>query len=434
MNLRRLIPTRWGGCPRAWQLTRASLGGDENDDVVEHVRTCSRCSEEWAALARTGDAARLLPVPQLSEPERARLEARLLIEAAAISRPTWYRVDRVRSRYGATLILLSIGAAFAAVVTMGVLRLLEPRPTSASFAAVKAIGATSFTRLQPPPDELIRLDTGTVEVTVGRATDGRRLRIETDDAIIEASPGRFVAEASAHMLVAVRVFAGYAEVRANGERATLRVGDEWARSAGTPATRPPPIAPSPPLAAVPVHASPPPALPAARPVGATSRSSTFHAQKMPTIASLAPTPSVPPPFRREVSGTQRASFERGWNLLRSGDPAKAAEAFAEVERLSGSDAIAEDALFWQAVSLGKANRKTEAAMALHRFVTRFPNSERFGEASAMLGWMLLDEGDRDGAKQAFQRAIHDRVDRVRASAQSGLERIGGNAGAETQRE
>jgi TolA-binding protein len=130
-----------------------------------------------------------------------------------------------------------------------------------------------------------------------------------------------------------------------------------------------------------------------------------------------------------ASEPQRASFERGWRLLRSGEPRRAAEAFRAVETQSPGDAISEDALFWEAVSLARARLPAEARGALAAFVSRFPRSARVGEASAMLGWMLLDVGDTTGARGAFERAAGDRVDRVRASGTSGLQRLGEPAAA-----
>jgi hypothetical protein len=289
------------------------------------------------------------------------------------------------------------------------------------LASVRAVGATTFARLRPPPDEIIRLDTGTLEISVAPSNDGRRLRVETDDASIDVSAGRFRAEARAHTLVALRVFAGFAYVTTKGERAALYAGDEWARAADDGRVYAvAPVGPAASNASVPSQrprADGTPSMPL--PV----RSVRAHALKSSGIAMLEPPPSATSNRSAAMAVTPRASFERGWNLLRSGDPAGAAVAFAEVEAFARGDAIAEDALFWQAVSLAKASRKPEARAAMTRFMARFPESARFGEASALLGWMLLEAGDRDGARQAFERAAHDRVERVRASAAGGLQQL-----------
>src|SRR5206468_764484 len=108
---------------------------------------------------------------------------------------------------------------------------LSPLASPASLASIRAVGAAAFSRQQPPPDEIVRLDAGILEIDVSAPRGGRRFRVATDDAVIEAAEGRFSVEAEAHMMVAVRVFAGYAEVRARGGHAGLHAGDEWARVA-----------------------------------------------------------------------------------------------------------------------------------------------------------------------------------------------------------
>ena len=85
MNLRRILPLSWGGCPAAWELTRASLEEDDHRDVAAHARTCAVCAPEWEALARTSAFARQLPAPHMSAGERALLEERILGEATIIA-------------------------------------------------------------------------------------------------------------------------------------------------------------------------------------------------------------------------------------------------------------------------------------------------------------------------------------------------------------
>jgi len=418
MNLRRILPLSLGGCPAAWELTRASLEESDHRDVAAHARTCALCAPEWEALARTSAFARQLPAPLMSPGERLVLEERILGEAAVISVARARRPRSTRSWRPAALLLLSSGLAIAAVVVVGELHLREVRRQTTSVASLRAIGATTFWRLRPPPDELVRLDAGTLEVTVAPSEDGRHVRIETADASIDAPAGRFRVEARAHILVAVRVFAGYAEVTTKGERAALHAGDEWARApsqgSGDAATA---VAPAP--AEEPV----PPTRSAAPPRGATPRLApaiVARASRSRGAASASRVPG-PPPHRPE--STPATSFERGWSLLRAGDPLDAAAVFAEVDALANGEPLAEDAAFWRSVALQRGGRKVEARAAFADFLRRFPTSARCGEASAFLGWLLLDAGDRDGARRAFERALQDRVDRVRTSASRGLEQL-----------
>jgi hypothetical protein len=119
----------------------------------------------------------------------------------------------------------------------------------------------------------------------------------------------------------------------------------------------------------------------------------------------------------------RAAFEKGWQLFRSGDSMAAAAAFADLERQAAGDAIVEDALFWRGVALGRAGEKVQARAAVAAFVRRFPRSARAGQACASLGWMLVEAGDPMGARALFERAAHDRSEKVRASARRGLQAI-----------
>ncbi|MBC7975602.1 MAG: hypothetical protein H7138_11520, partial [Myxococcales bacterium] len=51
---------------------------------------------------------------------------------------------------------------------------------------------------------------------------------------------------------------------------------------------------------------------------------------------------------------------------------------------------------------------------------RYPRSPRTGEASVMLGWLLVDLGAHDEATRRFQAGIHDASPTVRDSAKAGL--------------
>jgi TolA-binding protein len=374
----------------------------------------------------------------MTDSEREMLTARILGEAAIVARIAPDRLSRRRRPW----VLALSGLASAAAVAAVVLHAHRDRPPegTVSLASIRALGPTSFSRLQPPPDELVRLDEGAIEVAVGRLGAGQRFRIVTNDAVVDASEGRFRVDSSVHMLAVVRVFAGYAEVRAKGEHATLAAGDEWARPASseveTVSPQPTSAAPGEGSRTSRPTASPLVARP--RPSVATTTGSRTLSEPMrgPAPSSIAPSaeakaasplareaPRVPP----SATAAQRSSFERAWSLLRAGDAAGAASAFGEVERLSEGDAIAEDAVFWHSVALARANRKAEAKLALMRFVSGYPGSARIGEASAMLGWMLVDAGDVTGARAAFERAANDPVDRVRLSARQGLERLGARA-------
>ena len=134
-----------------------------------------------------------------------------------------------------------------------------------------------------------------------------------------------------------------------------------------------------------------------------------------------------------ASATARASqanveiaFARGWSALRSNDFEAAADAFEQAASERDDNALSEDSLFWRGVALDRAHRLAEAQEVLTRFLIRYPKSDRAGEASVMLGWLLLRAGDLTAADMRFGSALGDPSERVRRSARAGLAASGGH--------
>jgi outer membrane protein assembly factor BamD (BamD/ComL family) len=109
--------------------------------------------------------------------------------------------------------------------------------------------------------------------------------------------------------------------------------------------------------------------------------------------------------------------------LRRADFAAAAEAFARIESAQSNEPLVEDARFWRAVALGRAGQTQAEAVALERFLALHPGSPRAGEASAILGWLLIKQGRIAEAEQRFTTAAHDLREEVKHSAQAGLSQI-----------
>jgi hypothetical protein len=118
------------------------------------------------------------------------------------------------------------------------------------------------------------------------------------------------------------------------------------------------------------------------------------------------------------------AFAQGWSALRTGAFEVAAEAFGRAASQPEKSALSEDASFWEAVALDRDQRWTDAQKAFTHFLTRYPESDRTGEAAVMLGWLLLRAGDVRAAEVRFESALGDPVERVRRSAQAGLEASG----------
>jgi TolA-binding protein len=111
------------------------------------------------------------------------------------------------------------------------------------------------------------------------------------------------------------------------------------------------------------------------------------------------------------------------DLLLSQESAQAARAFARAASLAPRSPLAEEFWYWRGVALAQSGVTTEARAVFEQFLARFPGSARAGEASVMAGWLLLEEGETDGAAARFRAGVDDRSARVRSSARGGLQAI-----------
>jgi len=135
------------------------------------------------------------------------------------------------------------------------------------------------------------------------------------------------------------------------------------------------------------------------------------------LAMSAPGPGAP-------QSEAEIAFARGWRALGAGDFGAAAEAFGRAAGPRRENTLSEDACFWRAVAFDRAGRFGEAQSAFGEFLSRYPRSDRAGEASVMLGWLLLRAGDAPSAAARFGSALDDPGERVRGSAQAGLAAAG----------
>ena len=411
------------GCPPGWKLTRAIT--EAADPSTEwHIMRCERCTAEYRALqalAQHAKAAAFVP-EALSREARIEIGGRLRTLASA--------PDPARARAGRAgrliWLALAVPAIAAAILWTGrrtdhvaISRGDLEAPLGDSRATIRAIGPARFSRAQFQPDEVVRLDDGEIELEIAALRAHERFRVVTDDGEVEVRGTHFKVSVIDHHMVAVHVWKGEVEVRSgSGAQAVLVPGDDWVREAQSigPAPVPAPEAvgpPSPPVAddtsprRAPAHRSP--------------ASSRRHA-KVKRIAAITPASKPLPAARDERPLGDIPSFGHAWSLLRDGDARAAAVEFAEVERLAHGRDIEEDALYWRAVAVGRAGDAAGSRTLFAAFLDRFPASSRAGEASAELGRLLLDAGDRSGARRAFERAARDPSPRVRAAAQDGLAR------------
>ena len=365
--------------------------------------------DELTALARDLPA----DVPSAERREEVRTAILASLVAQEPRRRSWLRP---------VLIAAALGAAGAALVVGGRALLVPARPSTSGGAVAQVYRArifahpgARFVRAWASPDEIVRLTEGAITVEVGRLAANERFRVITGDGEVEVRGTAFDVAAENDRLAAVRVMTGRVQVRAGDAQATeIGPGERWQ------ARR---VAASAPASALPERA------PASAPIASTSHvlaggrppaSVAFPpARDVPRLSSRT---AVPAPDRDPRSPPRQveALYDQAWSELRAGRAGNAAHVFERAALAAPGTPLAEDAAFWQGVALRRDGRRAPARRALATFIDRYPRSPRAGEAAAILGWLLLDDGDLAGAEHRLTAAAKDPVPRVRDSARAGL--------------
>jgi hypothetical protein len=392
--LRGLSPFR--SCPAPWKVTRAAAEGPDLK-MARHLAVCGRCAAELAAMRALVEQAAALSGPTLRADVRETIAARLLASGVPPARRSLRRplvaAAAASGALAAAVALVAVVAERPRAPAPAPVAILPPRPASA--ATIRAFGDARFSRKQSPPDEIVELQAGTIDLDVTPLQAGARFRVLAFGSEVEVRGTSFRVSAGSGRLEEVRVWRGHVEVRsAAGGATALGPGDSWsaAQAVAVEDPRPPPVR------------STAPDRPRTRARLVTRR---------PPAPLEAPAPASPP----------TASFHRAWALLRAGDAIAAAEAFAGVQDASRGTSLEADALYWRAVALSRAGERRASRDLYDVFLARFPASPRAGEAAVALGFLLVDLGQPVEARQAFTRAQEDPSDRVRASARLGLDRL-----------
>jgi TolA-binding protein len=455
--------------PSPIELSRALASGVDAR-LRAHLDICDECNEFLATHASIADDVRQLPVVDPDE-DRARLLRASLFVAARTPSPA----PRRGFVFG---FALAGGLAAAAVAAFVLLRAPIEAPHVATIRPHEGAEVVHIDK----PDEIVRLSSGTVTVHVAALDTNERFRVVVGDAEIESRGAAFDVRAKHDRLESVRVYDGRVEIRAEGTPPrTLVAGERWEielaranaegeahgdadrvahgeadrvaiddadRSADPqandnaivePATVTPAVTEpttvkrtvaEPSIAESSTHATP------TKPgiVESPARATPTKPGIVESPARATPTkPGIveSPRSRAKIRATDKPSiaparakrpievlFDEGFATLTSGDPAAAAIIFERAARSAPTDPLAEDASFWRASALVRA-KSASAASALESFLARYASSPRVGEASAMLGWIVMDR-DLDRAEKLFAAAKSDRVASVRASAIKGL--------------
>jgi TolA-binding protein len=432
-------------CPKPVELSRALVEGID-DDLRAHLATCERCNAEVTAHTAIAAGARRLPVVEPAA-DRARVMRNALLVAARSPAPSTIRTF-VRPRLW--FAFATAGALAAAAILAFV---LLPRSSSPTYrGTIHAHAGASYVRIGSVPDEIVRLSQGTLTVEVAALSPGERFRVVTSDGEVEVRGTAFDVTADNDHLASVRVLHGRVEVRADGStQKLLTAGERWdvtlarAESSAKPGpvpgfpardAKPGPVPGFPardakpgPVPSFPPRDSKPGPVPgshsvttAAKPATATTSAATSAKPTTATaksgsaaITTKVPTGSAAPAAPKRPN---ELLFEQGWAALAAGDTRGAASTFERAAKAAPKDPLAEDAWFWRASALARM-KDGSAVRALESFLAGYPRSPRAGEASAMLGWLVIDR-DVDRAEALFKAAAQDRVAAVRTSGEKGI--------------
>lgn len=347
--------------------------------------------------------ARELPLALPDASHREQVRTALLARIAALPR-------RGRRSIAIDAIVAAVAVAAAAVLALA---LWPGADGPRARGTVRARADARYTLAAPAPDELVRLIDGTIDVTVAPLARGERFRVVVGDDEVEVRGTAFAVTAARGRLVAVAVAHGRVEVRPrDGTAIVLGAGERWratpAAAAAAPITAPvAPTAPAPiaapvaPTAPEPIVAPAPPAAhPGLRPRPAHAGSAT----------AIAPRPRA----------AEALAYDDGWSAMRASEFHRAAAAFGRALALAPDGPLADDARFWHAVALARDARRAEAIAAFRELLDDNRGGAHRGEASAMLGWLLVDASELDDAARRFTAAADDPDPAVARSARDGL--------------
>ncbi|HEY4181858.1 MAG TPA: hypothetical protein VGM90_33675 [Kofleriaceae bacterium] len=377
-------------CPSELALDQAFNEGP-TPELLVHLESCVSCSRIWDETEEAISIAHALPA---YVPTGARLEELRTALLAAPAAPPAPAPSLARRRMSWIVPAATIAMAAGIVLVLNAMTDDAPRapapPSSPRHAhgLVHAHAGALYSIVGLPPDELVRLRDGVADFDVDPLGPGERFRVIVGTDEVEVRGTSFEIVAVNDRLRNVHVVHGRVDVRIHGgPTTTLNAGESWEPTTTAVAAPPPP------------------------PVVTTPATRVSRPPK--------PRPPVMPPTTKP----QEVEFTRGWEHMRQGDLSDAAVAFGRAVALDPSGALAEDASFWRAIAIARLDRTYEAITALREFLATYQNSTRSGEASATLGWLLVDIGELTEARARFRTAEQDTNAAVQMSARKGLDEL-----------
>jgi hypothetical protein len=226
------------GCPSVEEFSRRITLG-EAGPLAEHFASCHACGAEWDDAQRLRALVRELPTPSLEASAVSAVRERVLEGALEME-----RTRRRRRVLGSALAV----AAMVAVAALAPWRGRVGTGGAPQYHAVLTGGpSATFVRESGLPNEVVRLDEGTLHVEVEKLRAGERFVVHAGDGEVEVRGTAFDVTVLDGHLSSVHVERGRVEVRAaSSSPAVLSIGEEW--KAAPPRATPTPlpeIAPTP---------------------------------------------------------------------------------------------------------------------------------------------------------------------------------------------
>jgi TolA-binding protein len=406
-------------CPPPAIVERAywtARGGSQLDErevpIHDHVAGCERCRDVWMeieTLAAVG--ATIEPAPSARGEE---LRTTLLSamdnhrETPSVHVFDWRRILIAPAAIAAALV---VWWAWPAQVTP------PPTVTVATHRGVVLEHEGARVRVvSEQPDEIVRLASGTITVTVPVLAANERFRVVTGDDEIDAGAAAFDASAQQDRLTSVRVLHGEVKLLAQGTTKIVRAGETWRATTQlavvTADARVEPAPPSRPKVVVEVP----------RPEAAPRDVGSVPATTPPVDAPPTDGPPIDasPVAPRPARSVAQQALDAGWTAMRAGNYLDAAAAFERVNDATVDPNQLEDATFWRGAALGRAGEVASAVRVLSTFTRAYPRSARLGDANVILAWLYFERGDHADAKRHFEGATKDASVRVREAARKGL--------------
>lgn len=232
-------------CPNEARLAAAVSG--EDAAALEHARACLRCRAALVEQHQVITALRTLARPSLGTDRRAALKAEVMAAGDAVDMlgPRW-RGERVMAyvmgAFAAAAVVIVVLAtrprSGQAPAAPAIATVEEPRVELAETAQIAAVPAAvperaaviaagaDFARAQNGDEDVVVLRDGEVSVD---ARDREPVTIVVGDTRVVIARSRAKVVARRGVIVTTHVFAGTAQVTANGRSHVVDAGDVWTR-------------------------------------------------------------------------------------------------------------------------------------------------------------------------------------------------------------